>query len=227
MNGFISDTQYVLLPTAYLPPLEYMVWLYASKKAVVELHETYQRQTWRNRCSIYAANGRLDLIIPVDRPDGNSTKTCFVKTSKHTNWPIKHWRSITAAYNNAPFFIYYKDLLEPFYRHSSNHNLWEFNMLLLKSITDELSINTHITRTSSYESRPEKITDLRAFLTPKSHRRSISQSFSWPTYHQTFAEKHGFIPNLSIVDLLFHMGPDTMGYLKDVSCSLLNHPSEG
>ncbi len=209
----------ILLPVAYLPPLEYMVCMVSAGEAVIELHETYQRQSWRNRCSIYTANGTRNLIIPVERPAGNHSQTSEVLVSKHENWRKKHWRSITSAYRNSPFFIYYQDLLAPFFLRpvSSPELLWEFNMNILQSIMEELSISADIGSTKEYEGEPKGMNDLREKLTPKTHRREYPLISHWPVYQQTFAEKHGFMPNLSIADLMFNLGPASNDYLVETA----------
>lgn len=214
-----QENRKILLPVAYLPPLEYMVCMISAGETVIELHETYQRQSWRNRCSIYTANGARNLIIPVERPSGNHSRTSEVLVSTHENWRIKHWRSITSAYRNSPFFIYYQDLLAPFFLRpaASPEFLWEFNLKVLQSIMEELSIPADISLTKGYEREPEGMTDLRDKLTPKTHRRENPPISHWPVYQQTFTEKHGFIPNLSIADLMFNLGPASNDYLAETA----------
>ncbi len=214
-----QENRKILLPVAYLPPLEYMVCMVSAGEAIIELHETYQRQSWRNRCTIYTANGARNLIIPVERPSGNHSRISEVLVSKHDNWRKKHWRSITSAYRNSPFFIYYQDLLAPFFltAPSSPELLWEFNLKILQSILAELSIPADIGFTREFEREPEGMTDLREKLTPKTHRRKNIPISHWPVYQQTFAEKHGFLPNLSIADLMFNLGPGSNDYLAETA----------
>ncbi len=213
----------ILLPVAYLPPLEYMVCLISAGEALLELHETYQRQSWRNRCSIYTANGPRNLIIPVERPSGNHSRISEVLISDHENWRKKHWRSITSAYRNSPYFIYYQDLLAPFFLRTTSNTelLWEFNLKVLQSVTDELSIPATFGFTENYRKSPEGIIDLRNQLTPKTHRREHQIVSYWPVYQQTFSEKHGFKPNLSIADLMFNLGPGSNDYLAEAAAHLV------
>ncbi|MFP4065493.1 MAG: WbqC family protein [Bacteroidales bacterium] len=224
-----QEARQVLLPVAYLPPLEYMVCMVSAGRAVIELHETYQRQSWRNRCNIYTANGVRNLIIPVECPSGNRSQTNEVVVSTHENWRKKHWRSITSAYRNSPFFIYYQDLLAPFFLRptSTPEFLWEFNLKVLQSIMGELSIPADISLTRSYEREPQGMIDLREKLTPKIHRREYPLISHWPFYQQTFTEKHGFIPNLSIADLMFNLGPASNDYLTETAKYLETYPKEG
>ncbi len=210
-----SRLKKVLLSTAYLPPVEYLTVLCCSEKCFIELHETYQRQSWRNRCRIISANGPMNLIIPVSRPAGNHTKTKDVLISHHENWQKQHWQSIRSAYSNAPYFLYYKDLLEPFYKTGPDQHLWQFNHELLECIIKEIDLPVKIEFTTGFIKNPEDRIDLRHVLTPKTHRRKEAVVSRWESYYQVFQGRHGFIPNLSILDLLFHTGPDTLPYLKD------------
>ncbi len=207
----------VLLPTAYMPPLEYFVVLLQYQSGYVELHETWVRQSWRNRCQISSANGPLNLILPVSRPNGNHTKTKDVLISNHQDWQKQHWQSIRSAYGNAPFYFYYKDLLEPFYLEKPEKYLWKFNHNLLKSILSEIQLTVELVFTTAFVKEPATMTDLRSELTPKSHRRKLLPLKTWKGYYQVFEDRHGFIPNLSIIDLLFHLGPDSRSYLREMA----------
>ncbi len=204
----------ILLSTAYLPPLEYMACLAQVETACIELHETYPKQTWRNRCMLLSGSGPATLIISVSKPQGNRTKTNDVLISDHREWQKKHWRSIVSAYGNAPYFFYYKDLLAPFYHDEGPKQLWKFNHALLASIMRELQLATAINFSKSYEQHPEGLTDLRTAFTPKEHRRAANVVGEWPVYQQVFDDRYGFVANLSIADLLFNTGPDAKHYLE-------------
>ncbi len=214
MSADVKKT--LLIPTAYLPPLEYMVAMLAHNKAEIDLHETYPKQTWRNRCRILTANGPLDLTIPVTRPNGNHTKTHEVVTSSHEPWQQKHWRAISSAYRKTPYYIFYEDLIAPYYLKTSQYLLWEFNQQLLLTITDELTLGLEWGYTDSYKKQLSGYVDLRNCISPK-NRDNEPLIDHWPAYYQTFSHKYGFIPNLSIIDLLFHMGPDSKAYLQDAA----------
>ncbi len=99
----------VLLTTAYFPPVGYMAEVLRADTVVIEVHETYPKQTCRNHCVIQGPNGRQTLSIPVTRINGNHTKTRDILISTHEPWQKTHWRSIQTAYNNSPFFLYYLD----------------------------------------------------------------------------------------------------------------------
>lgn len=194
----------VLLPTSYLPPVHYFMLMAAAPEVLIEKHETYPKRTFRNRCEIYSANGRLALTIPVTKVDGNHTRVDRVAISGQYDWQTLHWRAIRMAYTNTPFFLFYKDDIELFYQRKFD-NLFSLNFQLLKEVVSLIGLEVKILVTDTFEKDPEDKEDYRYFLSPKF---DIS-SFKFKPYYQAFAEKHGFIPGLSILDLLFNMGPET------------------
>ncbi|MBE0638183.1 MAG: WbqC family protein [Bacteroidales bacterium] len=199
----------VLLPIAYLPPLQWFVFLFTANKVLIEQHETYPKQTYRNRCVIATSNGKLSLTIPVIKINGNHTKTREIAISYQQNWQKLHWRALVAAYANSPFFLYYQDDLEPFYT-KRFENLMKFNLELMKKIMELVGIEPEFELTTTFELNPSGILDLRDEITPK----KPFMLFSLPDYYQVFQEKQGFIKGLSIIDLLFNMGPETVDVLK-------------
>ncbi len=216
-----------LLPTAYLPSLTYMVVLISSHKAHIELQETYPKQTWRNRCRINTANGTLDLIVPVNKPQGNHTKTRNVKTSNHEKWQAMHWRAMNSAYGKTPYFMFYKDLLAPFYVNTYSGLLWQFNWDLLETIGKELGMQIPLCTTKVYEKNPRGMTDFRNAIVPKNTGSNHTLVCHWPAYYQVFSERSGFVADLSIIDLLFHIGPDSVQYLEEACQHLVGYPMEG
>lgn len=194
----------VLLSTSYLPSVHYFMLMAAAPEVVIEKHETYPKRTLRNRCEIYTANGKLPLTIPVTKVDGNHTRVDRIRISDQYDWQTLHWRAIRIAYTNSPFYLYYKDDVEVFYKKHFD-NLFDFNMKLLRGICDLIGLEVKISVTETYEKEPKAMADFRSILSP---RYDIS-TFQFKTYYQVFAERHGFIPGLSILDLLFNMGPET------------------
>ncbi len=214
-----------LLSTAYLPPLSYVMMLFYAETAFVEIHETYQRQTWRNRCRILTGNGLLNLTVPVIKPGGNHTRTKEVLISQHEHWQAKHWRAIKSAYGKAPFFLFYRDMLEPFYKKRYSGSLHAFNNSLLEQLLAETGISCQLCTTDAYDKYPVHLTDLRSGITPKKDVIDELLLSNWPRYCQVFSERYGFTGNLSIIDLLFNVGPESGNYIADAG-KHLSMPSE-
>lgn len=200
----------ILLSVAYLPPIGWFS-LLLKYPVIIEKHETYLRQSYRNRCLIYSERGILPLSVPVTRPNGNHSLTSAVQIYNNGKWYLKHWRAIRSAYENSPYFLYYKDDLKPFYNGSFNH-LFQFDMQLIEKLCVLMEIHPQINFTKTFEKEPSDSLDLRDTFSPK----RIS-SFSQPEYIQVFADRHGFIPGLSVLDLLFNLGPESKKYLADIA----------
>lgn len=206
-----------LLSIAYFPPISWMAVALQAGRITLEIHETYPKQTFRNRCVIATASGLLNLTVPVKRINGNHTKTVDIQIDNSKNWQLLHWRSINTAYNKSPYFLYYRDVIEPLFFKKYKY-LVDFNRELLQSILNMLKINTiEILYTHKYEFEPG-YADLRNSFHPKYPNRDINCNF--PRYIQVFEEAHGFLPDLSIMDLLFNMGPDALHYLKRLDLSV-------
>jgi len=206
-----TGTHNILLSTAYLPPVEYFYFLLKARKVYIEQYETYPKQTYRNRCEMYSEKGKMSLSLPVIKPGGNHTKTKDVKIFNGGRWYISHWRAIETAYLGSPFFLYYRDELEPFFT-GQHDNLLRFNLSLLDTICKIIGIEPSIELTRSFIKDIENMIDLRFSISPK--KSSLLKRF--PPYLQVFQERHGFIPDLSIIDVLFNLGPDTVDYLESL-----------
>lgn len=186
----------LLLPTAYLAPVPYYAALYRADEAYIEVWEHYVKQSVRNRCTIAGPDGPVSLSIPVVKAERPGQPICETRISDHGNWRHLHWRALQSAYGNSPFFEFYEDDFRPFYQPD-----WEFltdyNRDLLKLLLRLLDIEPKVRETGSFRAVP-------------------SLEFHHPSsrpYYQVFSARHGFIPNLSIVDLLFNMGPESVLYL--------------
>ena len=201
----------VLLSTAYFPPIDYFYLLVISTNVSIETSETYLKQTYRNRCYIYSPNGKQALTIPIHKVDGNHTKTKDVLISRHSNWRVNHWRSIQTAYNSSAYFMYYKNELWEQMQHT-HYGLLEYNTHLLQFLMNEIGIKTNIHFTKNFLPQTTEEFDMRTLITPKQNSSIINT----PSYYQLFSDKHGFIHNLSILDLLFNEGPNTLNYLQSL-----------
>ncbi|HET9570421.1 MAG TPA: WbqC family protein [Bacteroidales bacterium] len=203
-----------LLSTAYLAPVQYYWHWRRSDLIFVEACEHYVKQTWRNRCMIGTANGPMVLSLPVE---GNSDKTFIkdVRLSSHGNWQHLHWNGIKSAYNSSPFFEYYQDDLRPFFEKKPNF-LFDFNEGIREKILELLNIETPSELTIAYAPEgkvPNDWIDLRNIIHPKKMTALVDPEFLPKPYYQVFDRKFGFQPNLSILDLLFNMGPEAILYL--------------
>lgn len=197
------------LSSAYLPPIDYIKVVSKSEKTYIESCENFQKQSYRNRCNIYSANGILPLIIPVLRNEIHSVKISEVKIDYSRNWQKQHWRAIESAYKSSPFFDYYMDDFVAFYNEQES-SLYDFNTKLLKLILDIIGVDYSLNATESFK-REIPLGDFREIIHPK--RQPLFDKNENGQYHQVFAHKHGFIPNLSIIDLLFNEGPDAISYI--------------
>lgn len=198
----------VLLSIAYLAPVEYFIVLANAKKVALEQYENYQKQTYRTRCKIASSNGIMELNIPVEKSVGSSIRD--IKISEHSDWQKQHWRSIETAYNSSAFFEYYSDDLKPFFEKKWVF-LWDFNYELQQKIFELLEIKPEITFTTRYEIKPsDSVVDFRTTIHPK--KQAI---FDVKRYYQVFEQKYGFIPHLSIIDLLFNMGNEAELFLNN------------
>jgi hypothetical protein len=196
------------LSTAYLAPLRYYCILYSYDTIHIETAEHYVKQTYRNRCHIAGANGIVTLTVPVEKPGSPKCYTRDILVSNHGNWRHIHWNALTSAYRTTPFFEYYKDDFRPFYEKKYRF-LIEYNNALQELICGLLDIDVNIKYTSQYTENTDS--DFRNSISPKN--KGADDSFRSPQYYQVFKDRNGFIPNLSIVDLLFNMGPESVLYL--------------
>jgi len=195
----------ICLSSAYLAPVEYYSAIANAKTVFVEQFDFYQKQTYRNRCHIAAANGVMALSIPVEKSSGEKILMRDVRISEHNDWQINHWRSIESAYNSTPFFEYYKDDLLPFFTRNWTF-LWDFNQEIQTKILELLDLQPVICFTEVYKNKlDDAFLDLRETIHPKKE----SQLSSLKPYYQVFEQRYGFQPNLSIIDLLFNMGNES------------------
>ena len=198
-----------IFSTAYFPPIAYVAKAIANDTIVVESFETYPKQTYRNRAVIATANGELGLTVPVVKTNGNHTYTKDIEICYTENWALKHLRAIESAYNSSPYFLYYKDDVANILS-KKQRTLLELNMDILAFVFKKLRVKTSVILSDDYTDSYSL--DYRNTFSPKAKEELIL-----PSYPQVFEDRFGFVPNLSILDLLFNMGPDSLGYLKEVA----------
>ena len=225
----MKDTIY--LSSAYLAPVQYYTKLYACTKACVEQHDHYVKQTYRNRCNIATADGVLALSIPTEKPGTLKCEMKDIRISDHGNWRHLHWHALMSAYSESPFFEYYADDLRPFFERRWQY-LCDFNQAICETVCGLLDIHPAIGHTSAYspavtpcaapvdgaapplpraEAGGAMADDYRDAIDPK--HPLPDPAFEPRPYYQVFARRHGFRPNLSVLDLLFNMGPEAIFWL--------------
>lgn len=204
----------VLLSSAYLAPVEYYTKLLAYDRVFVEQQDHYIKQTYRNRCTIAAPDGELALSIPTVKPDTLKCPLRDIRISDHGNWRHLHWNAIESAYNHTPYFEYYKDDFRPFYEKRYEF-LADFNEELCRLVCSLIDMQPTVERTTEYHALPSQDEDdFRERIHPKKDFRLEDPAFFPQPYYQVFQERHGFLPNLSIIDLLFNMGPESLLVLQ-------------
>lgn len=201
-----SNIGEIVLSTAYLPPIEYFSAILNSSICRIEQFENYQKQSYRSRCHIYSANGILSLVIPVMRNNGHSVPVRDIRIDYSRQWQQQHWMAIMSAYSKSPFFEFYQDDFAPFYKTQEKY-LFDFNLKLTALLLNLVGIKRELFLTDSFESHEF---DFRESIHPK--KPSVIQNKNGQ-YLQVFAHKYGFLANLSIVDLLFNEGPDSVSYV--------------
>lgn len=208
-----EPSEHVLLSTAYFPPVQYFSVIRRFRNILIEKHENYNKQTYRNRAVILTANGVMPLVIPVKRLRGAKTIISQVRTDNSCNWQKLHRISIESAYRSSPFFDYYFDELEPCFRKKYNF-LIDLNTDILDKLIYLLNMQVRLVFTSRYiEPVPVGILDMRDKIHPKKREEDRPDMFEAGEYYQVFGNRHGFRPNLSILDLIFNVGPDALPYL--------------
>ncbi|WP_375239883.1 WbqC family protein [Aurantibacter sp.] len=199
MNALITPTLF--------PNLSTFVVIAQHKHVVLEVCDNYQKQTFRNRANIYGANGLLQLNCPVIYSQKERKLYKDVPVFNPEKWQLHIWKSLESAYKTSPFFEYYEDDLKDLFE-TEFKTVLDFNLKCLEVICDLLQIETTFSKTETFEKHPVNSLDFRHLAERK------SEGFKLASYTQVFGIKHGFISNLSILDLLFNEGTNTLTYLE-------------
>lgn len=197
-----------VLPMFYLPPVEYFTRLNNyNPDLVIEKHEHFPKQTYRNRATIYSPDGTLTLVVPVVKGSKVHTPVKDVKISYDFSWQRLHWLSLQGCYRRSAYFEYYEDEFATFYQKKVTF-LFDYNDQILRLLLKLLKIKAEINYTESYQAEYSALADFRQNIHPKK-----DSGFQQKPYFQVFEQRHGFIKNLSIADLLFNQGPQSINYL--------------
>ncbi len=219
-SAVLSEMEEENLSSASHAPEEYYTWMMAATRVRVEACDSYVKQTYRNRCVIATAAGPLALTIPTEKGAQSKTLMRDVRISDHGNWRHQHWTAIQSAYKGSPFFEYYEDDFRPFYEQHYPF-LYDFNASLCQLCCDLIDMHPTISATQDYLSPAAAaaagLRDLREAIHPKHRYQDADPHFRAEAYYQVFrasSSAAGFMPNLSIIDLLFNMGPETLILLQ-------------
>ena len=199
----------------YFPTISLLAGWAGRKVVYLEAQEHYQKGSYRNRCHLAGPNGLLRLSVPLEKGKHQQTPIREVRIAYRQDWHRPHWQSIQTAYGNAPFWEYYAPELEAILA-DPPELLWDLNLSLLQAILRALQWNPQLELTETY------LLPSRSSLIPLTDHRPLAQVKSdpacdFPSYPQVFTEKHGFLPNLSILDLLFCQGPAASIYLAQLA----------
>ena len=197
----------VLLSTTYFGPVQWYQKLYRSDEVQIEQWESFQKQTYRNRCLIAAPNGIQALTVPVEH---NSQLIKDIRVSDHGNWRHLHWNALVTAYSESPFFEYYQDDIRLFFEQRWDY-LLEFNEAIRAKMCELIDIQPNVSYSLEFRTLNSQLRDFRETIRPK--HPAPDPDFTPRPYYQVWQQKHGFLPNLSILDLLFNMGPESILYL--------------
>ena len=234
-----------LLSTTYFGPVQWYQKL-NRHRCIIEQHDNFVKQTYRNRCVIASANGPQTLTVPIERYDGMKCAMRDIRISDHGNWRHLHWQALVSAYGETPFFEYYADDIRPFFEEHRWKYLLDFNLDITHTLCSLLDVRPDLTLSDHYIDADETISgggcldravkslggangldgaaeslgsssacslfvDYRDAIRPK-HPLPDAEFEARP-YYQVRAQRHGFLPNLSVLDLLFNEGPEGIFYL--------------
>mgnify|MGYP002622095959 CR=1 FL=1 len=198
-----------LFSTAYFPPVAYMAALNSQTEALIEVRETFPKQTYRNRMVIMTAGGVRALTVPVVRR--NHSRTDEVTIDYKERWNTVHFRTLSAAYGASPYWAYYQDDIEQLLCQRYDR-LVDLNLAVTNWLAHRLKLRCHLEFTTDYMFVCNDADDYRSVFSPKIPYATEG----FPPYCQVFSDRYPFAPNLSVLDLLLNMGPEAGDYLKTI-----------
>ncbi|HLV69233.1 MAG TPA: WbqC family protein [Xanthomarina sp.] len=199
----------IIIHPTYFPNIAHMVAMAHADEVMFEMDDNYQKQTYRNRAYIYGANGKLQLSIPIIHSQKERQKYRDIKIHNAENWQAVHWKSLETAYRTSPFFEFYEDEFQPLFTTKANY-LLDFNLKCLDIIFDCLQLEIKSSKTEVYQKTVTDKTDFRYLANARKE-----PTFHFDSYTQVFHEKHGYLSNLSVLDLLFNEGTSAVNYLEN------------
>jgi hypothetical protein len=216
LNADIQMYEKTIMPCCYLPPISFWSIFFNSQEVEIEYCENFVKSTFRNRCEIAGANGVLKLSIPIE--GGKSHRQLFKDTriANEIHWQKHHWQSLCSAYRRSAYFEYYEEKFIPFYERKFRF-LFDFNVALMEMIVNLLQVNKLLRFTKNFQKCYDvSVLDLRNRFKSCNEDFSVgSKLFTPPRYFQCFEMRNGFLPNLSIVDILFSEGQQAFLSIKN------------
>ena len=205
----------ILLDAQYMGSIGYYARLITHPSIFIEKYEHFVKSSFRNRAYIATPNGVLTLSIPIEGGKNIRMAMHEVKISTAYDWQRLHWQSLIAAYRSSPFFEYYEDALYPFY-HKPYQYLFDFNLALTRQIVQLLKVDKILQVTDSYQKNypAHLMADFRAVYHPSESKSHPDANYTPPVYSQVFEPQTGFLPNVSILDLLFAEGRHSLQILQ-------------
>ena len=197
----------ILIHPTYFPSISHYVAMLKADSVTFEMEDNFQKQTNRNRMYIYGTNGLQLLNIPVKQTNENHQKFKEVRIDNTSGWQKNHWKSLESAYRTSPFFEYFEDDLRPLFE-KKHEFIMDLNFETFEIINSCLGIAFDVEKTTEYHHEASNFEDFRALVNGKKDTTQIEK------YTQVFNEKHGFLNNLSILDLLFNEGRYAVDYLE-------------
>lgn len=205
----------VLLHPTYFPSIAHFVAIAKSDSVTFEVEDNYQKQTYRNRTYVYGANGKLLLNVPVKHSHKEREKYKDVKIANSENWQYLHLKSLQSAYRTSPFFEFYEDDFIPLFKKKHTFIL-DYNFECLDLVLESLQLGINYSKTTKYN---KDVAPLKDYRNLANARKEIQLDFD--RYTQVFTNKHGFISNLSILDLLFNEGTNALSYLQSQELEII------
>ena len=200
-----------IFSSVYFGNIQYFSNIVATKEPIIDIYENYCKQSYRNRCDIVGANGKLSLTVPTVKKHNLKTAMCEIEIDYATAWQKQHLKSIVSAYKNSPYFDYYFDLIEPLFN-KQNKYLIDLNNSTLDITSKIIGIDNRTQQSDAYITKGETA-DFRDLISPKN--KEVDNQFRNIEYYQVFSEKMDFNPNMSILDLIFCEGTNAKDILEN------------
>ena len=198
----------ILIHPTYFPSISHYVAMLQADSVTFEMEDNFQKQTNRNRMYIYSPNGVQMLNIPIKHSKDKHQKYKDVRIENDFGWQKNHFKSLEAAYRTSPFFEYFEDDFRPLFE-KKHEFLMDLNFEVFELVNDSLGINIQLEKTTEFFHEVSDYIDFRPLVNGKKDTTQLQE------YNQVFNEKHGFINNVSILDLLFNEGRYAVDYLKN------------